>query len=252
MGWKNPYTPWKPGEQGAGLTVASNAGQPLPSIGGAVGSPSFSTGVAGGAGGAIDLNTLLQRFSGGAGAPGASAAAPLPGVGVGGAGGAGGAAGSVSNLSTVDPTLMKYVGSLQKRIDDPMGATGRAIDVATSKIRDAAEGQRKQLTANASSRGVLAGSSIPEMGEAAISDKVMRDVAGAATDITLGREKANDDFLLGAGAGMRAPGEEARANATLGLNQWEAQQADQRARDAQGLQAWMANMDMLTKVLQLA
>jgi hypothetical protein len=197
---------------------------------------------------------LVPRGAGGYTPPG------YGGGGIGGAGGVGGTGGlnippppalssgtppPITNDAGSDPNLQGLADRINKRLDDPMGSTGRAIDVATSNIRDANEGRRKAVSGMLARRGVLASSSIPEFGEAAIQRNEAADVNKASTNIALGRERDNDQMLLGAAGALSAPGNAARADRSLGLQQWEAAEQARQAHDRAALDQWMGTLSLI-------
>lgn len=157
----------------------------------------------------------------------------------------------ITNTAATDPNLQDYLSRLKGRLDNPEGSTKRAIDVAGGAIRDVGEGEKSAVQANAARRGVLSSSTIPEIGEAAISKGVQSNVGKAAAGIALGRERDNDAFLAGSGGAFQAPGAAARADRSLGLNQWQVAQANQRAMEAAQMQQWMSSLDLIGNLLRL-
>jgi hypothetical protein len=131
----------------------------------------------------------------------------------------GGGGGEFTNTAERDPRLDKHLDRLDRRLDDPEGETGRAIDLAGSKIRDATEGRRRVAGAYQARRGVLGSTSVQGLAEAGFLDDEGRDIAGAAAGISLQRARDNDAFALGA---TGAYGDAARINQgerELGLRQ---------------------------------
>jgi hypothetical protein len=123
------------------------------------------------------------------------------------------------NEAQPDPRLAGHLDRLDKRMNDPAGSTGRAIDMAGSKIRDAYDGRRGALKGMMAGRGVLGSTSIPMLSEAAMADAEGRDVAGKAADISLARERDNDQFMLGATGAYTAAAGIDQANRRLGMDQ---------------------------------
>jgi hypothetical protein len=161
--------------------------------------------------------------------PGGSSAGPTTG-------------GGFTNTAEMDPTLMEHLGRLRKRLDDPEGSTGRAIDRAGSKIRDAAEGTMGVMRNTLSKRGALAGTNAGDLLTRDILTKSQSDIADTAAGISLERERDNDSFLMGSTGAFAMPGQNARADRSqafseyMGHNQL-AQQAEQN-RLAQLLQTF--------------
>jgi hypothetical protein len=152
------------------------------------------------------------------------------------------------NNAQQDPNLTAQVGRINARLDNPEGSTGRAIDQATSGIRDANEGRRKAIKGMLSKRGVLSSSSIPEFSEANLMQQEGADVNKAASGIAIQRERDNDAFLLGSTDALAAPGNAARADRGLGNQQWQmAEQARQSADQAQ-VQNWMNSLSLINQL----
>lgn len=152
---------------------------------------------------------------------------------------------SFSNTAQTDPRLGRQLDRLDERLNNPEGSTGRAIDVATSKIRDANEGRRKAVQGMLARRGVLSSSSIPEFSEASMQNSEAADVNQAATNIALQREQANDQVLLGATGAYTASGDAQRAAQALGNQQWQMAEQARQARDRAALDAWMGSINMI-------
>jgi hypothetical protein len=173
------------------------------------------------------IATAIKNLTGGGGGlPGAAGA----GGGAGGAGGAGGGvpggggAGSQVQLSPAmqafqrqqqeqidrlkaagpDPNLQTQVNRLGERLSTD--TTGRAIDRATSSIADAAAAQKAGAKTEAARRGTL-GTGLGDQATGGIDEAAKRLKAGAAADISLGREKDLDALVLGGQGIMSAPGQ---------------------------------------------
>lgn len=166
-----------------------------------------------------------------------------PGGESGGGGGSSGA--SFSTEAEYDPRLTTLADQVAARNANPEGSTGRAIDRSTSKIRDATEGRRSALRSMMASRGVLAGTSIPEMMEGQLSEQEGRQVAGNAADISLARERDNDQFLLGSTAALRAPGDAAARDRQMGQDAYFQQQQLQMQRDRMQMDQYMQQLNLL-------
>lgn len=150
-----------------------------------------------------------------------------------------------------DPGADEFQSRVKKRMDSPDEWSGQAIDRATSKIRDATEGRRKALRGMMAKRGVLGDTSVPELSEASLAAQEGRDVAAAATDISLGRERDKDAFLLGSQNAFLAPGQANRADRSLGLQTWQAAEGARLTREANDMQQWMGMLDATLRTLQM-
>lgn len=153
-----------------------------------------------------------------------------------------------TNTAQADPNLQGLANRFNARLDDPTGNSGALIDQATSKIRDANEGRRKAVAGMLAKRGVLASSSIPEFAESSLQKQEGSDVAKATTDITNARQQSNDQVLESAAGAMAAPGNAARADQSLGLQQWQAAEQAREAQDRANLSSWMSTIDLIGKL----
>ena len=129
--------------------------------------------------------------------------------------------------------------------------TGRAIDRATGSIADAAAGRKAGQATQLARRGVL-GTGVGDQESGKIDAAAQRAQAGAAADISLGRERDLDALVLGGSGIAGAPGQYALdrertgqgwagigiQEAGLGLEQ---QRIDQAAQD-QKMAQWLAMM----------
>lgn len=159
--------------------------------------------------------------------------------------------GRLSVGSENDKNLDDYLSRVKGRMDSPDQWSGRAIDQATSKIRDATEGRRKALRSMMAKRGVMGDTSVPELSEASLSAQEGRDVAGAAADISTQRERDKDAFLLGSQGAFAAPGQANLQNRQMGLNTWQAAENARLSRESMEMQQWMQNLDSTLKLLDL-
>lgn len=151
-----------------------------------------------------------------------------------------------------DPYLEESIGNLRTR--QATDTTERAIQRATGQIKDQAAGQKAMLASGLGRRG-LAGSGAAEKLSKRVDDDAARRAAGAATDITLGRERDLDNLaiaghnilaspstlslarsgqlqnLLAAGmGGANTLAQIGLADRGLNLQQWQTLMADERAR----------------------
>jgi len=129
--------------------------------------------------------------------------------------------------------------------------TGRAIDRATGSIADAAAGRKAGQATQLARRGVL-GTGVGDQESGKIDAAAQRAQAGAAADISLGRERQLDALVLGGSAIAGAPGQYAldrervgQGWAGVGLQQaglgLEQQRIAQAAQD-QKMAQWLAMM----------
>lgn len=177
---------------------------------------------AGGGGGLFGGGAPVGQFSGGGGGGGG-----WSGGGAGGwsGGGGGRAAGSVNVTSESSPALEEAAQAWeahQAKIDEAYnktdenlqeqirlyrermgeGPTTRAIERAGSTIRDFAAGQAEEAKRMGAMGGRGAG-----LGATGIAESAQRAQAGAAADISLGREQDLDRLLMGGQNIMAAPGQ---------------------------------------------
>lgn len=122
------------------------------------------------------------------------------------------------------PELTALTDRHKKYLDDLEQGTGHAMDVAAQKFRDVREGGAKALAANEAARGVntsLAG--------AKYEGETTRGQQAAIADVGLERTRMRGAALDAAGRAARAPLEMALAEKGLGLQAWQAQQAENRS-----------------------
>lgn len=211
---------WQPGG-GSGPLVGVSGGTPPP-----VGSSPGSLTPPGGSG------WSALNGGGGSAPPASGGSAPGGGSGSPGSGYPG------QNTAQEDPRLAAHAKRIEARLDDPMGSTGRAIDVAGSKIRDAFEGRRSALKGMMAGRGMMSSSSAPEIQAGRLANDEGRAVAGAAADIALARERDNDAFMLGATGALAAPGEAMARDRAFNLNQFLGLEGNRRADESLALDRW--------------
>jgi hypothetical protein len=173
-------------------------------------------------------NPLYEHDPGNLNRPGA---APAPGGG-----------GGFTNTAEYDPTLMEHLARLRKRLDDPEGSTGRAIDRAGSKIRDAAEGTIGVMRNTLSKRGSLAGTNASDLLTRDILTQSQSDIADRAAGISLERERDNDQYALAATGAFNLPGQNARADRSQAFSEYmghnQLQQAAEQNRLSQIIQTF--------------
>ncbi len=114
--------------------------------------------------------------------------------------------------------------------------TQRAMNRATSQIRDATTGLGKELGGNMARRGI-AQSGIQNSGQQALANQAQKQIAGASADIAMGRERDVDAMVMGGLPIMGAQDELGLRKQGLGLQQWQAQNQAELARQQLGLQA---------------
>lgn len=164
-----------------------------------------------------------------------------------------------------DPNLQTQVDRLGQRLS--ADTTGHAIDRAQGAIRDQAAGQQAALRVRNARAGVEGGVAA-QLGQN-IDARSQRAQAGAASDISLGRERDLDALTLGGQNIMAAPGQfQQNKNAAdlgqiaggigaantgaqlqlgqqnLGLQQWQAGNNASNANQDRQMAQWMALMKM--------
>lgn len=168
----------------------------------------------------------------------------MGGAGAGGGGGTAAAPGTTVNTAQANPDLDYVTGKIKERIEGP-GTANTAIDLAGQKIREAGQGQRRIAEANRAARGV-SGTGINAYDEQRIGGAEQRAIAGAATDIALGREKEKDT-LLGSLAGVGASKANLQQQSQQIANQqWANEQANQRAIDSANTARLQSYLSMLS------
>jgi hypothetical protein len=104
-----------------------------------------------------------------------------------------------------DPLLEESIGNLRERMSTD--TTGRAIDRAQSKNADVVAGQRRALTGRLSRSGLGGQAGLSNKLNMRLDDKLARANAGAAADISLGRERDLDSLTLAGHGILSAPGQ---------------------------------------------
>lgn len=204
-------------------------GLPLPSIGGS------GAGEAGGAGG-FDSNSFLKLVNGitggggGGGNGGGTYSAP---------GGPG-----TTNTANNDPDLTFISDKIKDEINNPNARSSRAIDMAGSKIRDLAEGQ-KSSAEEAFSRMGSSGSGAESEAMRGIDRDTASNVSKTAAGIAMGDEDAQRNFLLQAAGPLGEKGAAARADREMALRQYIAQEESRRAQNSADLQRQTSILSLL-------
>lgn len=204
-------------------------------------------GRSGGSGGPPGLPPGLPVFPGtpgtgggfGAGVPNPTAPGSPGGMpGTGGPLVAGPTGGGFGAPLTNDVTPSGDLKWLQDQYKQRLGAdpTQRAMNRATSQIRDATTGLGKELGGNMARRGI-AQSGIQTSGQQALANQAQQKIAGASADIAMGRERDVDAMVMGGLPIMGAQDELGLRKQGLGLQQWQAQNQAEIARQQLGLQA---------------
>lgn len=158
----------------------------------------------------------------------------------------------VTNTAQTDPNLQYLMGRIKERTEGP-GVTERAMDRATSQIRDAGEGLSRQISEGAARRGV-GGTGAEALQQRQLGNALQRDIAGAMADISLGREQDIDRLLLGAQGTFQAPGQQALQDRALANQAYATQQGLAMQAQQQQAQLQMAqqqqNMMQQQAILQ--
>jgi hypothetical protein len=150
----------------------------------------------------------------------------MPGTGGGGGGGGGG-----TFTAQTNPALDALQGRYDKYLNGLEGNTGRIMDIAGSRLRDAREGGRTSLQASEALRGVGTSNRVGNYDAA-----TTRGEQGAIADITTQRENTLGSALQGGLGIAKAPADLALQEKGLGLQA----AAQQQQAANQQLQAWLA------------
>jgi hypothetical protein len=142
-----------------------------------------------------------------------------------------------------DPNLTGFLDRIKNRLDNPRDIT-RAIESSGSYLRDAAEGERRSLGTRRDIRGVGA-SGVADYDEAGVQARLQRAQAGNAANISIQRERDEDAVLTGAAGAFAAPGNANRADRSLALQTWTADNAARIARENQQLSAIAAAQQLM-------
>ena len=153
--------------------------------------------------------------------------------------------------NNVDPSQnLKWLEDQYKSrlTNDP---TQRAMDRATSQIRDATTGLGKELGGNMARRGI-AQSGIQTSGQQALAGDAQRQIANASSNIALGRERDLDALTMGGLGIMGAQDQLGLQKQQQGLNQWQAQNQAGQAGARLDLDRWTAQNQMQLQAQQQA
>jgi hypothetical protein len=148
------------------------------------------------------------------------------------------------NQAQRDPRLEVLGKAVEERVTNPDMSSRRAIDAAGLAIRDLASGQEKEAQVGAAMRGV-SGSGMESAAQADIQRDTRGKVAGAARDITLGRERDQDAFLLGSTGALGAAGDAARSDRALTQQAWIENEQNRRAQEQADLSRQLAVLNLL-------
>jgi len=143
---------------------------------------------------------------------------------------------------TTDANLKEQINLYRERMGE--GPTTRAIERASSGIRDFAAGQ----AAEAERMGAMGGRG-QGFGAAGLSESAQRAQAGAAANIALGREGQLDQLLASGTQIMGAPAQQRLAYGGLGTQHFGSSPYGEAAglglaEKQLGLQAWMAPREL--------
>lgn len=174
---------------------------------------------------------------GGGGFAGGGYGATSVGGGAGGGGSVGGGTaggGGTQTSSQISPYLLSQIGRYEDRLK--ADNTQRAIDRSNLGVADAAALLSADAKANQARRGILGTGAGDAWVNKRITQPAMREAAGRAADIALGRERDLDALVLGGTGLMTAPDAIALENQRLALAQ-QGQATDQAFRAQQAQQA---------------
>jgi hypothetical protein len=178
---------------------------------------------------------IVQKVAGAGMGQGAKPAKPLPPALTG---------GTVTNTAQTNPDLQYVIDQSRKRFEGDGGA-GTAIDLMTTRMRDAAEGERRAAMGRRASRGVI-GSGVDDYDERGISDRLSRNMISGASDIALGREKEKDSILSNiAGVGATKAGI-AGADRDRALQQWQTVEQNRMQQEQAQLSQLNAIINLLS------
>lgn len=119
-----------------------------------------------------------------------------------------------------DPNLVGLGNDYKKYISDLQSGTGRIMDIAGSRLRDAREGGRKALSEDAAMRGVDDSKLLEDY-----DTETQGGVSKALADITTDRERTLGGALQGGVSVFGAPKQLALQEKGLGLQAWQANNA---------------------------
>jgi hypothetical protein len=165
-------------------------------------------------------------------APGHIAGAPPPSPTTGQPGGNPAAPGAPATITAQDdPRLTGLADRYDKYLGDYENNTGKFMDLAASRFRDAREGSRAAMSNDAAFRGINADTSKYDRG-------TLRGEQAAIANVAQQREASQGENLRGGLPIAAAPGEANRADRGQNMNWWQMQQnAGQQAWENQRAQA---------------
>lgn len=145
-----------------------------------------------------------------------------------------------------DANLQYHIDQYKKRLGE--GPTQRAIERSASAIRDQLSGLMDQ----AATAGAATGRG-PGFGAGGLAESAQRAQAGAAADISLGRERDLDRLVLGGGGIMGAPGQRemgysALQNQLFGMAPHEAAARFGLAEKDLGLRSYLGQLGAQTDI----
>lgn len=156
------------------------------------------------------------------------------------------AAPALTNVAQNNPDIGYALGEMRKRYEGDAGA-GQAIDVATSKIRDATTGLAREAAAGRTARGV-SGTGVDDFDTRRLFGNAQRAVAGTSADITMGRERDKDAILGGITSGGAQQAAVLAQEHDRNLRQWESAQQNARAEEDRRLAREMSILNMLSNL----
>lgn len=143
---------------------------------------------------------------------------------------------SFSTSAPDDPRLTGLADRYGRYLDDFESGTGKIMDIAGSKLRDAREGGRKALAQSEKFRGVASSGAMGDY-----ETETQGQLSGTLADIAVNREREYGAAMRGAVPMYRAPRELNLQERSIGINAYNAQNAAQQGAFAQ----MMALMDRL-------
>lgn len=158
-----------------------------------------------------------------------------------------GTPGPPSTLSAPDNPDLQYALDKMKGRFEGDGGAGMAIDLAGGKLREASEGERNAAAGRRARMGT-SGSGIEGYDDRKISDKYQSNLAGAASDIALQREKEKDQIIRDVANTGASKAAISGAERDRQLALYNSQEANRRAQESAGLGQTQAILDMLSRL----
>lgn len=154
----------------------------------------------------------------------------------------------VNNKAQTDPNVAWLINSIKGQAGQDN--TQRAMDMATSQIRDAGAGLQKQLGASAAMRGI-GGTGAEGLIQQNLGRSLQGQIGQAAANIQLQRQQQLDNLLTGATGAFATPGSQAIQSQQLALAQSGQQNQQAMAAQQLALQQQQQNFQQQQAILQM-